>query len=173
MPFRPLPYAIGILALVALQVAVLNQVSLWGLARPFPYPLLILALPFGFSRAGSLGLAFAAGLLLDVFSDTPGLHAAALVAMAYGRKPVAGLITPKGGYEAGDAPHIASLGAVWYLAYAGMLLLLHHAILFGLEAFTLAGLGRTLARVLLSTALSLATVLLLEFLFGPRSDRRR
>jgi len=172
MNVRPIPFALSVLGLLALQIAVLNQVSLGGLARPFVYPMLILVLPFGFSRAGALGLAFVAGLLLDAFSDTPGLHAAALVLLTFLRPHIAGMLTPKGGYEASDAPRIGSLGPVWFVAYSGLLLLAHHTMLFGLEAFSFAGFGRTLARILLSTLVSLSLVVLLEYLFGPRPKRR-
>lgn len=172
MPFRPIPYALAVFGLLALQVAVFNQVQLWAWARPIVYPMLILILPFGFSRAGAMGIAFAAGLLLDAFTDTPGLHAAALVAVAFWRPGLTRLITPTGGYESGDAPRIGSLGPVWFIAYAAMALLLHNAIFFGLEAFSFGALGRTLVRIASSTILSAALVWLLELAFGRRPKRR-
>lgn len=172
MPFRPISYVLAALGLVVLQIAVFNQVQLWAWARPIVYPMLILILPFGFSRAGALGIAFAAGLLLDAFSDTPGLHAAALVALAFWRPNLTPLITPTGGYESGDAPRIGSLGPVWYIAYAALGLLLHHTIFFGLEAFSFGAFGRTLVRILSSTILSAALVWLLELAFGGSQKRR-
>ncbi len=160
------------LLLLLFQVTVLNQVSLLGFARPFVYPLILLLLPFDSNRAGVLVLALALGLLLDSFSDSPGLHAASLVLLAWLRPHVASLLTPRAGYEAADEPRVANLGLPWFSAYAGMLLLAHHIMFFSLEIFSFAALGRIFVHVISSGILSLILLLALEYLFGPPVSRK-
>ncbi len=160
------------LGLMVFQIAVLNQVNVFGMARPFVYPLILLALPFDTNRASVLGLAFAIGLVLDSFSDTPGLNAAALVLVAWLRPHVADMLTPKAGYESGDRPRIASLGPVWFVSYAAILLLAHHTAYFALEIFSFAAIGRIVLHTLFSGLISLGMVVMLEYLFGPPLERK-
>jgi hypothetical protein len=167
--FRNIFAALGLLLF---QVAVLNEVSLFGLGRPFVYPMILLVLPFDSNRAGVLGLAFVLGLILDSFSNTPGLHAASLVLVAWLRPHVADLLTPKAGYEGGDRPRIASLGPIWFVPYAGILLAAHHTAFFVLEVFSFAAFGRILGHILLSGLVSLLLVVVLEYLFGPPLERK-
>ena len=64
---------------------------------PYLYYLYILWLPFSMSRAGLMSLAFLFGLTLDYFTNTPGLHAAACVLIAYLRPFIVNmLITQEG-----------------------------------------------------------------------------
>ncbi len=169
---RALRHIIAALVLLLFQVAVLNEVSLFGLARPLVYPMILLVLPFDSNRAGVLGLAFVMGLMLDSFSDTPGLHAASLVLVAWLRPHVADMLTPKSGYEGGDRPRIASLGPIWFVTYAGILLAAHHTAYFALEVFSFAAFGRVLGHILFSLFVSLVLVVVLEFLFGPPLERK-
>lgn len=160
------------LGLLLFQIAVLNQVNLFGLGRPMVYPLLLLILPFDSNRAGVLILAFGIGLLLDSFSDTPGLHAAALVLCAWLRPHVADALTPHAGYEGADQPRIASLGPVWFVPYAALLLGAHHLAFFALEVFSFRAVGLILVQSLFSLLLSMTLVLALEYLFGPPLERK-
>ena len=172
MDTKTLRSILAAIALLIFQIAVLNQVHILGVARPFVYPLIILVLPFDTNRAGVLGLAFAIGLILDSFTDTPGLHAAALVLVAWLRPHIADMLTPKAGYESGDNPRIASLGPVWFVTYAGTLLAAHHAAYFFLEVFSLAAIGTVLLHTLVSLLFSLSLAVLFEYLFGPPLQRK-
>ena len=70
------------LGLVALQVLVCNHIHLLGYATPMPYVLFLAYLPLNANRVGNLLWAFVMGLLIDVFSNTPGEAAASLTLAA-------------------------------------------------------------------------------------------
>lgn len=153
------------IGLLLLQVLILNQVEVHGFISPFIYPLFILLLPLETPRAMLLLFAFAMGVSVDFFSNTPGLHAAALVFMAYARQFVITLNYPPGGYEAGDRPNIKSMGNSWFFTYALFCLILHHFFFFFIEAYSFAFLFYTLLKIFISLILSLILCLLYQYIF--------
>ena len=73
------------IALLLLQVLVCNQLNFMGSLNPYVYVLFVLLYPIGSNRMGLIFLAFTLGLILDLFLDSGGAHAAAAVSMAYMR----------------------------------------------------------------------------------------
>ena len=63
--------------LVLVQVLVLNNIQFLGYINPYIYILFILSLPVRTPRWASLLLAFVLGLTIDIFANTPGMHASA------------------------------------------------------------------------------------------------
>ena len=81
---------------ILVQVFVLNKIPhLHRFIIPSLYFLFILWLPFSLSRIGLLFVGFITGLILDYFTMTPGLHAAACVLIAYARPFIINLLIPK------------------------------------------------------------------------------
>ena len=66
---------------------------------PYLYYLFILWLPFATPRFWLLVIGFITGLSLDYFTQTPGLHAAACLLIAYIRPFVVNLLLPKDSTE--------------------------------------------------------------------------
>jgi len=69
--------------LLAIQVAVLNRLDLFGFLNPYPYILYILLYPVNGNKALLLVSAFFMGLFIDMFLNTGGPHAAASVTLAF------------------------------------------------------------------------------------------
>ncbi|OWY25876.1 rod shape-determining protein MreD [Sphingobacteriales bacterium UPWRP_1] len=159
-----------ITALLLFQVLILNNIKLHGLVSPYIYPLGILLLPFATPRWATLVIAFAAGLFVDMFNNTPGLHASATLILAFTRQYVITMNRPVGDYEPTHQPTIASLGLYWFFSYAGILVLLHHFFFFIFEAYTLSFFVYTLAKIVASAAASLLLMLLFEYLFYYRNQ---
>ena len=113
---------------------------------------------------------FLMGFSIDLFSDTMGLHAATTVLLAFIRKSVLNLFSPREGYESNTAPSLYYLGFGWYIWYAGIMVLVHHFTFFMLEAFRIQEFPFTIIRIASSSALTLALILLYQYLiFKPRS----
>ena len=68
--------------LCVVQVLVLNQISLFGYATPLLYVYMITTFPCTYPKWGVLLWAFALGFFIDLFSNTPGVAAASLTAVA-------------------------------------------------------------------------------------------
>lgn len=152
------------LFLVFLQVLVLNNIQLGGYINPYVYVLFLLLLPLQTPRWLSLLLGFVAGFVIDVFSQTYGIHTAASLLLIYLRPFVLSLMAPRDDYEFGTRPTISDMGLLWFVSYAGVLILIHHLALFFLEVFRLEEIAPTLLRAGLSTVFSLALIVLTQFL---------
>ena len=158
--------------LVLLQVLIVKNINLGRYFIFFPYILFILLLPFNTPKPLTLVLAFILGICIDMFYDTQGMHAAACITMAFVRSFVLELFAPREGYDEQLKPTIAYMGIGWFSSYALILILVHHFVLFYIEAFTFYEFFRTLLRVLGSTLATFGFIYLMQFLFyRPNSNR--
>ena len=158
--------------LVLLQVLIVKNINLGRYFIFFPYVLFILLLPFNTPKPLTLVLAFVLGLCVDMFYDTQGMHASACLVMAFVRSFVLELFAPREGYDEQLKPTITYMGAAWFSSYALILILVHHLVLFYIEAFTFHEFFRTMLRILGSTAATFSFIYLLQFLFYRPSNNR-
>ena len=154
------------LILILVQVVVLNNVQFSGFINPFVYIIFIMMLPVRMPKTFLLLAAFLTGLVVDVFSNTMGMHAAACVFMAYVRPTVLRIMAPRDGYETESSPSVKELGFTWFLIYAATLTFIHHFILFYIEVFRFSEFFTTFLRVLLSSVATLLTIMISQYLFG-------
>lgn len=153
--------------LVLVQVLLLNKIWLFGLATPFIYIYFLLVLDKDIDRNALMVMAFTLGLAVDVFSNTPGVNAAASVLVAFIRPGLLRLFSPRDEYENFE-PGIYTLGVWAFVRYVSVAALLHHAVLFFLEAFSLVNAGYLLLRVFCSALLTVMLVMTIEFLRHKR-----
>lgn len=144
--------------LILVQIFVLNNIRLLGYINPYIYILFIFALPVKFSRPLSLLLAFILGLIIDMFSNTPGMHTFATVLIAFLRNPVINLYTS---IEEGanPEPSFYTFGVAGFVKYIITLVLIHHTAFFILEIFSFIGFGYTLIRIILNSLISIIIIL--------------
>jgi hypothetical protein len=152
------------IAFILIQVTIIKQLDLGSFINPFLYIICILMLPINMNKGWVIFIAFVVGLITDMFYNTMGMNAAACVFMAYCRPRVLRFYAPKGEYEATARPTIESLGLIWSISYFGTLVFLHHLVLFFLEALTLSSFFITLAKVLVSGAVTLLLILVSQIL---------
>ncbi len=159
-----LKYTIMLVVLVLLQVLLLNNIQFSGYINPYMYVLFILLLPFETPRYLLLLLGFFLGLLVDIFSNTPGFHASATTFLAFLRPYTISLISPRDTIEVNTPPRLKFMGIGWFLRYTLILILAHHLFLFFVEAFTFNGFIHTLIRSLLSAAFTSILIIISQFL---------
>jgi len=149
---------IRFILLVLLQVLVLNNIQFLGYINPYLYILFILALPVQMPRWVTLLLAFALGLIIDTFSNTLGMHAFATVLVAFLRNGIIKLFTS---IEEGNnpTPSFYTFGVSAYVKYVVVLVLIHHTTLFILEAFSFTNFWITLAKITLSSFVTILMIL--------------
>lgn len=161
------------LVLLLLQVLVLRQVSLgtdWlRYGEVLVYPLFLMMLPMRMHTGFQVGLAFLMGLLVDLFYDTPGVHAAAATASTYFRPLILRLIEPRSGYDLRQPLTRKSFGMGWFTTYTALFLLLHIFLVQLLSVFTFYYFGELLLRTLLTWVLSLTVLYLQDLLMNPQS----
>jgi rod shape-determining protein MreD len=155
-------YKVGwFVGLTLLQVLILNNVHIGGVATPFLYIYMLLKFDTETSRNTLLLWAFFLGLAVDIFSDTLGVNVVASVTMAFFLPFFLRLFVPRDSLD-NLTPSIKSLGIFPFLRYALLCVLVHHTTLFLVEFFSFAHLGLLLLRILFSTLLTLACVLSIE-----------
>lgn len=157
--------------LVLVQVLIIKNIELGRFINPFIYVLFIIVLPFETPKWLLLVSGFVLGVSIDMFYDTSGMHAAACVLMAYVRPGILKLFSPRDGYESGTQPTIQYLGVPWFLSYAGILVLLHHLILFYIEIFRLNEFFSTFFRVIVSSIFTLVLIVISQYLFYRKKEQ--
>lgn len=159
---------------VLFEVYVLNRVPhLHRFISPSLYFLFILWLPFAVSGRWLLLVGFVTGLSLDYFMQTPGLHAAACVLIAYVRPFLISVLTPRDSANFNyREPSPQSLLWAPYFIYVLLLTLLHHGWLIFLEWLSFGSFGDFIIKLISSTAISLLLIFTVELLF-PRNMRFR
>ncbi|MEI6454929.1 MAG: rod shape-determining protein MreD [bacterium] len=155
--------------LILFQVLILNNINLGGYINPLYYVYFILLLPFATPRWTLLLSAFFLGLGIDVFTNTPGLNAAASVAMAFARPYVIIMLSSSTESLVGIHPAIKNQGIRWFFYYAAILIIIHHTTLFYLEIFRFDEFFGTFFRSLLSSAFTLLLVLISEYLLFKKT----
>ena len=117
------------------QVLVLNHIHLFGCATPLLYVYFIILFPRNYARWALLLWAFAMGLTVDIFSNTPGMASASLTLTALIHPYFLSLFVNR---EAADnlQPGIHTLGPVKFAYFAAVLILIHCLCFFTLEAFS-------------------------------------
>ena len=154
--------------LVFFQVLILNHIRLNGYINPYLYVYFILLLPFVTPKWLLLVSAFFLGLMIDLFSNTPGINAAASVMMAFARPFVISAISTGTEYEVGERPSLKNQDMKWFVYYSVILILVHHFTLFYLEVFRFREFFTTFFRVLLSSAFTFLLVMISEYMFYSR-----
>lgn len=159
---------------ILVQYYVLFQIRpLHQFVVPYIYYLYVLWLPFSMGRMSLMLVSFLFGLTLDYFTQTPGLHAAACVMIAYLRSFVVNILIPQEGAEQNyKSPSPVSMGWAPYAVYVLVLTLLHHIYLVLLEWLQFGSFLFFLGKVLATTGISLMLVLITELLFFRKEKFR-
>ncbi|HFA51962.1 MAG TPA: hypothetical protein ENJ95_23340 [Bacteroidetes bacterium] len=154
-----------------LQGLVFQHIGLGWEDFPYLYiivfPVFIFLLPLRMPNSLVMLLAFAIGLLVDIFYDSLGLHASAAVFTAFVRPLVIKIIEPRGGYNVNLSPTAEHLGIQWFFKYAGILLFLHLFFYFSVEAFTFVYIVDILKKTFVSYIVSMIFVVIYQLLFNP------
>jgi cell shape-determining protein MreD len=162
------------IVLIFLQVYVLNKMpALHQYIVPYLYFLIIIWLPFSVSRIWLLLIGFFAGLTLDYFTMTPGLHAAACTLIAYTRPLLISVLTPKDSSELSyREPSAKAMQWAPYAVYVVTLTLLHNGYMLLLELLNVGSFLDFIIKIISTTAISLLLIFTAELLF-PRSLKFR
>jgi rod shape-determining protein MreD len=167
IPVNLLRFALLLLA----QLLIFSNVNFSPFVNPYVFPLFILLLPFQTPRWLLMLIGFAAGLTLDFFLGSTGMHAAACLLIGYFRPFLINVITPKG-TEFEISPNVFSQGITWFIVYLGISIFIYLAFYFVVEAATFLNFLLLLGKTFLSTIMSVVFMLIFLFLFSNRKKRR-
>lgn len=157
-------YVIMFVVLVLVQVLVLNNIQVSGLINPYIYILFVLLLPFNIQGYFLLGFSFLIGISIDIFGNTPGIHAGATVLLGFLRPGIAQFVSSRELVEKGATPTMTQLGVASFIRYTVMAVLTHHLFLFLAETFSFGDIFETLLRWILSSFFSIVLILASQFI---------
>jgi hypothetical protein len=162
-----------IIILILFQVFILKGIRLSDAPTQYVniiiYPVAILLLPMDIPQFFVLLIAFTAGLTVDLFYNSIGVHAAACLWMAACRTFVLKFLEPKSGYSIDQKPNGYSLGIFWFFQYVSALMLIYFFFYFSLEIFTFVYLGEILIKTILSFVVSMFVISILQILLNPKN----
>jgi len=157
--------------LVLLQVLFLNRILLFGYVTPLFYLWFIVRFDSSMSRYSMLLWGFVTGLLIDVFTGTPGLNAASATLAAMLQPSMVKLFLAKERREV-IVPGKSSMGAGPFAGYLFLMTLLHHSAYYILRSIPLEDWIIITAKIVLSTLLTFIAMLAVGF-SAERSNQRR
>jgi len=150
--------------LLLVQVILCNHINLFGYINPYIYIVFIFLFPIKENRLVLLLLSFMLGMLVDMFSDSGGVHAAAAVFLAYSR-PIL-LKTSFGMLYEHQSIKFSNTEIGNLITYVALGTVLHHLILFSLEIFNISSILLILKKTLFSSIFTIILSVLIIILFS-------
>ena len=156
--------AVNIVVFVLLQVFVMNNIHLFGIVISFVYLYIILKLPVDISRTSIILISFFTGLVIDIFSNTFGMHAAACTIAGFVRTPLLDRFVDVREVTDGSIPSYKLFGLGKFVRYAVLVVSIHHIALFAIESFSFFQPALMITRLLSSIMFTLLLIFILEAL---------
>ena len=149
-------------AFVLLQTLVINNIHLFGIVTPFIYIYVIIKLRTDLARSGLIVLSFLLGLVIDIFSNTLGVHAAACSFIGFIRNPLMEQFADMKELPDRSVPSYRLFGISKFFRYSLILVTLHHSILFLIDSFSFYQPFMMLTRMISSILLTLLLLFIFE-----------
>lgn len=169
---RAITYTLFFIFLVLLQATVFNDIALFGYATPLLYIIFILKLPSLMNTNAVMTVAFVMGLLVDIFSNTPGMNAFAATTVAFLRKPVMSLVLPRSDEVVSVVPSMTAFGTNHFIGYTFFMVLFFCFVLFVIDAFSFFNPWTLILRFFFSTLLTFALILAVDCLTLNKNEQR-
>lgn len=160
---------LNLIILLMIQLPLIHRVILFDKAFGFFYIGFLLLLPTTLSRSRLMLVAFASGLLVDVFSDTPGIHAGASVFIMFVRNFWLSVVNDDS-QELVNV-NMASLKKSGFLYFLFPLVFIHHFLIFSLENGGLHHFGMLIEKVFFSAVFSSMIIFVINYLVSPNQRR--
>ena len=151
--------------LILTQVLVFNHLNFFGFINPMVYILFLYWYPIKENRVLFIGSSFLLGFMVDIFSDTLALHAAATVTIAYVRPTLMRFVFGVN-YEF-QSFKMSNTTRAQQITFLALLIVAHHLLFYTLEIFSLSNLLLILKKVIFTGMGSIILCLLFSSLFSP------
>ncbi len=149
------------LSLLVVQVLILNHVHFLGVGTPLLYVYFAITFRRNFPKWLVLVSCFLLGLMVDTFSNTPGLASSVMTLAGLAQCYLMELIAPRDSAEDLEAS-MKTLGFSKFLTLSAIITTLYCMLFFALEAFNFFDVLMWLARSLVSSMLTLVLILAIE-----------
>jgi rod shape-determining protein MreD len=146
---------------VAPQVLILDNIHLFRIATPLLYLYVIVKIPANISRSPTILISFFLGLVMDIFSNTLGMHTAACTLAGMFREPIMYAFSGKELLEE-SSPSYRTLGINGFIKYVSLIVAIHHIALFSIESISFFDPVFLLLRIIASVILTMLLIFIVE-----------
>lgn len=153
---------------VLCQVLVFRHLSLAGGIVLF-YVYAMIKIPVEWNRSLQILYGFIVGFMLDMFCNTPGMHALACTTVMWLRIPIIHMFIVADEIKTG-VPDSSKLSFSVFIRYTASVILLLSVLLYFIEAFTVFNWVTIIAKVTISALLTFSVVLAMEMLSTKRKN---
>ncbi|MBQ9671768.1 MAG: rod shape-determining protein MreD [Prevotella sp.] len=153
---------VGIFLLFCIaQALVLNRIQLFGFATPLLYVYFVLMFPRNYSKWALLLWSFSLGLVVDMFTNTPGVASASLTLIGAIQPYLLELFIPR---DADENMQVSALNLGWgkFATYTTLAVTLFCLAFFSFEAFNFFNWLYWLQCIIGSSLLTILLILTLE-----------
>ena len=155
--------------LIVLQILLLNYVNFGGYIIPFIYILAVLMLPTRIGNIPLLLIAFAAGVVVDVFCNIPGFHAFCCTLMAFFRVIIGNRMLTRNDPEVIiDVPSVRTVPFQPFAVYLLVMTAVYSITYCLLESFSFGNFWITLLAIVLDTVGTWILMMLCQLLIAPK-----
>jgi len=165
-----LNHLIWFVVLSLIKLLLLDNLHFLGVFIPVVYIYALLRLPSNLSSYAVLLISFVTGMIMDVFSNTPGLHAAANTLVGGVRYPLLRLFMLKEDMSSRTIS-VGWMGRSLFWQYTLFMVLIHHSALFVLESLSFFNFWTLLLKIIVCSLLTLMFILAMELI--NRDDHAR
>lgn len=146
------------IVVMLLQVLLFNQLQLWDVCHPYIYILCLLMMPITIPHWMSMVLGAVAGLVMDVFCNSIGIHMAGCILLMYIRPYLIGAIVNDKD-RLNEQISTQTIGWEAMLEYVIIMVVLHHLTIFSLAAWSWTHIGFVLLESLVSSTVTILVIM--------------
>jgi len=174
---RNLLIALRLLALLVIDIFLVSRLEIGIYFVPHIYFLGLLLMPVRSSKVVMLLFGFFSGLVMDLFLNTVGLHAAASTLLAFIRIFTLRFYLAPEDEDNNISPGLYTFGNRKYLIYSSILILIHQLAFFSLEVFNPSSILLIVKKTLASSILNITLLVFIQMLFmkpaKKKNERRK
>lgn len=153
-----LRYLFLFFACILLQTLIFNRIVLFNVAIPVIFIYFLIRLPINLKLTYLFTLAFILGIIIDIFSDTPGVNALACTLIAAIKTPIFYAYVDKDDTTSRLTPCVSTMGILEYSKYLLTFVVIYCVLMFTIEYFNFADVK---AIVILASSSALLSFLIL------------
>lgn len=162
-----------IILVLLLQVFICNYIHLFGYITPAFYLLGLLLLPLELPKSIQYLIGFCCGLVVDMFTHTLGVNAAACTIIMFLRPLI---VKALNGRKTSDSVERLIPGVKdfkWLVFFVGVLTLVHQFLVVMLEALSFHNFLHTVIAIIGNTVLTAFLILCAEYIFYPVQGKNK
>lgn len=158
--------------LILAQVVIFNNICLFNIAIPIVFIYFIIRLPITININIALTIAFFTGLIVDIFSNTQGMHALSCTIITFIKRDILRLYVSREEDITDGIVSIKSIGFSAFFKYTLTIVLLYCFVVFCVEAFTFFNPLQLIAKIISSSLLSFVIILGFDRITNSKREKR-